>query len=110
MLLPSRDRYKEMSRPFTREGREKFYGLTSLLCDSGESLGIVNEYMLKDHISQYPLVILPELYSDLEADIVETLRSYVTEGGSLMITGTKTAKQLADAGFPYTAEEYTRSR
>ena len=108
MLVPSRDRYKEMSRPFSREGKEKFYGLTSLLCDSGESLGIVNEYMLKDHISWYPLVILPELYSDLEADIVETLRSYVTEGGSLMITGIKTAKQLADAGFPYTAEEYTR--
>ena len=107
ILIPSSDRYKEMNRPFTREGREKFYGLTSLLCDSGESLGIVNEYMIKDNISKYPLVILPELYSDLESEIVETIRSYVMEGGSLMVTGTKTAKQLADAGFPFTAEEYT---
>jgi hypothetical protein len=107
LLVPSRDRYKEMSRPFTGEGREKYYGLTALLCDSGESLSIVNEYVLKENISKYPLVILSELYADLESDVIETLRSYVLQGGSLMITGAKTAKQFADAGFPYATAEYT---
>ena len=107
MLVPSSDRYREMSRPFTREGRERLYGLTALLCDSGESLSMVNEYKLKENISKYPLVILPELYSDLESEIIEILRSYVTEGGSLMITGAKNAIQLDGAGFPFAAEEYT---
>ena len=107
MFIPSYDRYREMTRPFTREGREKFFGLTALLCDSGESLSIVNEYMFKDNFKNYPLVILPELYSVLKDETVEQLRSYVTEGGSLLVTGTKTAKQLAEAGFPYETESYT---
>ena len=106
MLVPSSDRYQEMTRPFTREGRDKFLGLTALLCDSGESLGIVNESNLKDKIGNYPLVILPELYDGLESDVIETLRSYVTGGGSLLIVGTKTAKLLSDAGFPYSVLEY----
>ena len=106
MLVPSSDRYKEMTRPFTREGREKFLGLTALLCDSGESLGIVNESRLKETIGDYPLVILPELYDGLEPDTLETLRTYVTGGGSLLAVGTKTVKLLSDAGFPFTAEEY----
>ena len=106
MLVPSYDRYKEMSNPFTREGREKFFGLTALLCDSGESLSIVNENILKDNINKYPLIILPELYIGMEAETIELLRSYVLNGGSLLVVGTKTAKILADAGFPYNTEEY----
>ena len=107
MLVPTYDRYKEMTRPFTREGKDKFFGLTALLCDSGESLSIVNETILKEKIDGYPLVILPELYSDqMEDEIIELLRSYVLNGGSLMVVGTKTAKILADAGFPYKTEEY----
>ena len=47
MLVPSYDRYKEMTRPFTREGKEKFFGLTALLCDSGESLSLVNKPSLR---------------------------------------------------------------
>ena len=106
MLVPSYDRYKEMTRPFTREGKEKFFGLTALLCDSGESLSLVNETVLKDKLDNYPLVILPELYSGMQTETIELLRSYVLNGGSLLVVGTKTAKILADAGFPYKAEEY----
>ncbi len=106
MLVPSSDRYKEMTRPFTREGREKFMGLTALFCDSGESFGTANEIILKENIEKYPLVIVPELYDGLDAEMIETLRSYVTGGGSLLVIGTKTAQIFADAGFPYTTEEY----
>ena len=106
MLVPSYDRYKEMTRPFTREGREKFFGLTALLCDSGESLSICNENGLENNIGKYPLVIIPELYCGIEEKTIETLRSYVLGGGSLLIVGTKTAKIFEEAGFPYKATEY----
>ena len=109
MLIPSCDRYKEMSRPFTREGKEKLLGLTALLCDSGESLGIINDAILKDNkhnTEKYPLIIIPELYDGMDEETVEILRSYVLEGGSLMAVGAKTAELLSNAGFPYEVEEY----
>lgn len=106
MLVPSYDRYKEMTKPFTREGREKFYGLTALLCDSGESLSIVNESQLKNNIKSYPLIIIPELYCGIDNSTLELLRDYVLEGGSLMITGTKSVKFFEKANFPYKTEDY----
>ena len=106
MLVPTEDRYKEMTNPFTREGRDKFMGLTALLCDSGESLSIVNENGLREKIGGYPLVILPELYQGLSCEVIEILREYVINGGSLLAVGSLTTKLLSENGFPYHTEAY----
>ena len=106
MLVSSFDRYKEFDAPFFDIGTEKIIGLTALLCDSGESLSFINEKDLDLNIGKYPLIILPELHTGIEEKTVETLRSYVLNGGSLIVVGTRTAKLLSDYGFPYTVEEY----
>ena len=106
MLISSFDRYKEFDTPFFEVGAEKLIGLTALLCDSGESLSAINEKDLDVNIGKYPLIILPELHTGIEEKTVETLRSYVLNGGSLIAVGTKTVKLLSDFGFPYTVEEY----
>ena len=109
MLVPTFDRYKEMSTPFSREGMEKYMGLTALLCDSGQSLEIVSEAKLEGHYSEYPLIIVPELYSGLADETVEKLREYTTGGGSLLLVGSKTAKFFAERDFPFCSEFYTET-
>ncbi len=107
MLVSTYDRYKEMSKPFTREGMEKYLGITALLCDCGQSLEILSEQTLDGHYSDYPMIVVPEIYSGLEAKTVENLRQYVTSGGSLLLIGSKTANYFSKLGFPFHSEFYS---
>ena len=107
LLLSTYDREYEMQTPFDRSGVGKLIGLTALLCDSGESLEIVSEHTLKEHYSDYPMIIVPELYYGLSDDTVNELKEYVINGGSLMIIGTSTCRLFSEKGFGFDAEGYT---
>lgn len=106
MLVPTYDRYREMTKPFSREGMEKFMGLTALLCDSGQSLELVGEYTLKDNYAEYPLIVVPELSCGIDDDTVRELKEYASNGGSLLLVGAKTSRIFADKGFDFVAEYY----
>lgn len=107
LLLSTYDREYEMETPFDREGMGKLIGLTALLCDSGESLEIVSEHTLSEHYSDYPMIIVPELYYGLGEQTIKELREYVLKGGSLMIVGTSTSSLFSENGFGFSVRNYT---
>lgn len=106
MLVSTYDRYREMDGAFDRKGMEKFVGLTALLCDCGQSLELVGEHTLKGRYDQYPLLIVPELSEGLEEKTLDDLKRYVSEGGSLLLVGTKTCRLFAENGFGFGTEKY----
>ncbi len=106
MLVSTYDRYREMTQPFSREGMEKFIGLTALLCDCGQSLELVCEHTLKGNYNKYPVIIVPELYCGLENETLNELKNYVSNGGSLLIVGAKTSNIFAQNGFGFKSEYY----
>ena len=107
MLVPTFDRYNEMSTPFSREGMEKHMGLTALLCDSGISFEIANESVLSEKMNEYPLIIIPELSYGIDDKTMGELSDYVNNGGSLLLVGTKTAELFANSGFGFCSEIFT---
>ena len=109
LLLSTFDRHHESEYLFSRTGYEKVMGLSSLLCDIGQSLEIVCEHTLKKHISEYKMIVVPELYFGLEDEIVKLLLDYAKSGGSLVISGKKSCHVFEKAGAPFTVtdvEEY----
>ena len=106
MLVSTYDRYREMKQPFSRDGMEKFIGLTALLCDCGHSLELVSEHTLKGRYSEYPVIIVPEIYHGLEKDTLNELKNYVSNGGNLLIVGSKTSCIFAENGFGFKSEYY----
>lgn len=105
VLVSGRDRYKEIKCPFSREGIDKQRGLISLLCESGVSLEVFCDENISGRYSEFPLVVLPERYTPVEEDIIKELQEYVKEGGSLLITGSENAINLAPE-FSYEASYY----
>lgn len=107
MLVSTYDRYREMTKPFSREGMEKHMGLTALLCDSGVSLEIISEHVLESKGEVYPLLIVPELYEGLEDKTVAILKAYAKNGGNLLLVGASTCRFFAERGFGFDACAYT---
>ncbi len=102
MLLSTYDRARESSNLYTRNGYQKHLGLTSLMCDAGQSLEIAFEYMLESECDKYPLVIVPELYEGLADKTFERLLRYTYDGGNLLLIGKNTCKLFAGHGAPFT--------
>lgn len=108
MLVSTFDRYSEMTKPFSREGLEKFMGLTALLCDAGVSLEIVSEHTIENHYADYPLLIVPELYEGLEEKTIQALKIYAENGGSLLLVGTNTCRIFENYGFGFATQPYVQ--
>lgn len=101
VLLSTHNRYLEASNLFSRDGGERAFGLVNLLCDAGHSVSAASEHDLRDGgIDRYPLIAIPELMYALEPEMMETIRAYVENGGSLLLTGATTCSMFAEAGFP----------
>jgi hypothetical protein len=107
VLVPTYDRYNEMSAPFSREGMEKHMGLTALLCDSGISFEIANETVLHGKMQEYPLIIIPELSYGVDDKTLDEIHEYVSGGGSVLLVGTKTAELFSNKGFNFCSEIFT---
>ncbi len=105
LLLSTYDRHRESSSLFSRNGCEKVMGMTSLLCDAGHATEIVSEHILAGHAADYPVIIVPELFSGLAGETVEELLDYARRGGSLTLVGRKTCALFAAAGAPFSCGE-----
>ncbi len=108
ILVSTYDRYREMTKPFSREGMEKLMGLVALLCDAGIAVETVCEHTLEGHCDAYPLLIVPELYEGLEDETISALKAYAQKGGSLMLIGAATCRYFAERGFGFDACAYTK--
>ncbi len=101
MLLSAYDRKLEDCAVYSRGNCTPKVGLTSLLCEAGQSLEIVSEHVLAGHCGDYPLLIVPEIEKGLAKETVEELLAYAKNGGSLMLAGVKTCRIFAEAGAPF---------
>lgn len=106
LFFSTRDRLLESSSLYSRTGKEKSMGLTSLLCDAGHSLAFVSEFALES-VKSYPVVVVPELYRELETETVNALVDYAKNGGSLLVCGVTACRFFADKGLPVRIGEET---
>lgn len=101
LLLSTYDRHREAKTLYARTGYKRIMGMTALLCDVGQSLEIICEHTLKKYRDEYKMIVVPELYSGLADETVESLMDYAKEGGALVLTGRKTCDLFARAGAPF---------
>ena len=106
LLLSTYDRWRESEHLYSRTGYEKVMGMSSLLCDIGTSLEIVCEHTLSKTINEYKMIVVPELYSGLEKDTIDSLLAYAKNGGSLVLVGKNTCSIFAENGAPFTCNAY----
>ena len=86
--------------PYSRDKFECRVGLSSMLCDAGQSLEIVSEHTLENHYQEYPMIVVPELKEGLVPDTIRKLMEYANNGGSLVLVGPNTCRLFAQVGVP----------
>lgn len=70
-------------------------GSTKHLCETHQQFDILDEELATDLLPEFNVVVLPST-GELRSNTIETIRSFVAEGGSLLATGTSS---LTDNGF-----------
>lgn len=61
-------------------------GSTKLLCDTHQQFDVLTQEQALDLINEYNLIVLPEA-GELKPEMVEAIRGFVNNGGSLVATG-----------------------
>ena len=107
LLLSTYDRHKESKTLYSRNGYEKILGMSTLLCDIGQSLEIICEHTLEKNRDEYKTIVIPELYQGLEQKTVKSLLTYAEKGGKLVLIGKKTCSVFSDAGAPFLIQAYS---
>jgi len=98
LLYPSADQYKNAAVPFTGS-RESLQGTLYALLDNQLPVEILMEHHLLGKTRKYPLIVIPEC-DTIAAPLLNELRSYLKEGGSILAIGTGTALLFArEAGI-----------
>ena len=106
LLLSTFDRYHEAEHLFSRTGFERVMGMTSLLCDIGQSLEIASEGTLEKYMSEYKMIVVPELFFGLDEKTVSSLYEYARNGGNLVLVGKKTCSVFAEyENAPFTVKD-----
>ncbi len=105
-ILHSESSYYEFNDPLYNFGRANraMEGALHAVLENGYSADILNEETLSAHLSEYPVVIVPEA-KNVPDSLKAKLKEYVTNGGKLVLSGTFVADQYADiAGVEKRAE------
>ncbi|MBE6595771.1 MAG: hypothetical protein E7644_08235 [Ruminococcaceae bacterium] len=105
LLLSTFDRKRETSQLYSRAGYKRVMGMTALLADIGQSFEILSEHNLLEHCADYEMIVVPELFCGLEADMTKALLDYAKAGGKLMLCGKKTCEFFAENGAPFSLKE-----
>lgn len=94
LLFPTLSYRQSLNSPFSG-APEKLQATLYSLLDNQLPVEILMEHHLKGKTSQYPLIVIPECQS-IEPDLLAELKSYVQNGGNLLIIGTETAELFKD--------------
>lgn len=94
-LLHSETFYYRHNDPLFNFGpaNEPMEGALHALLENGYSVDILNEEMLLERMSQYPLVVVPE-QEGVPAALCEALGAYVEAGGRLLIAGPRAGAEF----------------
>jgi hypothetical protein len=94
----------KMNAVYSGSGTEGIQGILSALLDGQHAVEVLKTYQLEEHLSQYPVIVIPE-WEYIEPPIVEILKSYVSGGGNVIVIGAKSTRIFDDVLGIATAEE-----
>ncbi len=94
LLFPTLS-YRHNARSAFSGPPEKLQGALYALLDNQYPVEILMEHHLSEKMNQYPLIIIPECDS-IGSSLLNELRTYLNEGGNLLIIGTETAGIFAN--------------
>ncbi len=97
-VLHSREDLMEKSdRIYTWWGNElkELEGILHALLEEHYSVSVMSEYMLEEHMEEYPLIVIPNT-KYLTDSFVRRLKDYAAKGGSLFLAGTDCIPYFAD--------------
>lgn len=80
---------------FSNDAYDAIRGWTALLCESQQVFEIRSEHNLTGKLSQWPLVLVPELGKRMEDGFIAELLAYAEAGGSLVLSGARTIAAFA---------------
>lgn len=89
LLFPTASHQKNGTRPWSNSTR-MLEGSLYMVLDGQYPAEILMEHHLLGNMDKYPLIIIPEC-SYLDAAFLEELKSYMNDGGNLLVIGSKTA-------------------
>ena len=94
LLFPTLS-YRQNSNSIFPGAPEKLQATLYALLDNQFPVEILMEHHLKGRASQYPLIVIPECKS-IDNDLLSELKTYIQEGGNLLVIGTETAQVFKD--------------
>lgn len=70
-------------------------GINNLLLDGQYSTDILMDHHIREKMSDYPVIVVPE-WSAFDPDIKKQLLSYVYDGGNIFVIGAKASAEFKD--------------
>lgn len=101
--------YRQKSNSAFSHPPEKLAGMLNTLLDNQYPVEILMEHHLSGKMDQYPLIVIPEC-DFIKASFMDELRSYLQNGGNILVIGTQAAGIFAPElgiGASSTSEEKT---
>ncbi|MEQ8677170.1 MAG: alpha-L-fucosidase [Aggregatilineales bacterium] len=96
--------------PFWEHNAQPVEGATTALLECHFGVDVLDEWALLDAIETFPIVVVPERHNLSDA-MVDSLKTYVENGGTLLLTGAKSfvrfGAQFIGATVAKTAENQT---
>lgn len=89
LLFPTLS-YRQKSFSVFSGPPEKLSATLYALLDNQLPVEVLMEHHLKGNTSKYPLIVIPECYY-IEASLLDELRTYLQNGGQLLVIGTETS-------------------
>lgn len=85
LLYPSTAYQKSAPVPYSRS-LDMFQGALYSILDGQQAVEILMEHHIKGNTEKYPLIIIPEC-DYLDTTLIQELKTYVNNGGNLLLTG-----------------------
>ncbi len=97
LLLSGTDYYKKNERLFgTWSGiLNPLQGALNSLLDSQNCVEVLMEHHMEESMNKYPLIVVPECEL-MDENLIERLKEYVYDGGSLLVIGVKITELFKD--------------
>lgn len=86
---------KAQSSLYTSEQSWRMAETLNMLLDGRQTVEVLMDHYLKEHINEYPLVVLPE-WAEIGTEMKKIVLQYVENGGNLLISGVEASQAFAN--------------
>jgi hypothetical protein len=89
MVYSTAAHYRKANGLFSRD-LARMSGILQALLETQHSVELLGEHQLAGRLAEYPMIVIPE-WEYLEAPFIADLKSYVRQGGALLLVGPQSA-------------------